>query len=201
VRAIPYQNHAVVHDPVEALDGGNASQSPTRDVATDAGFAHVRVEAVMKRNVFSTMVFGVLLAASASAQGPDLTWIEVPVVSGPSGGYTCVTRPSQGSAVITCDPYKLAMIPPAAQTFLMAHEHGHVLQFVRGTQFAPNPEADADCYAAKRLALTDPQTLAAAIQWLEHGLGTGGGDLIHGNGIQVAAFARQCAAQVGVPVP
>jgi hypothetical protein len=155
----------------------------------------------MMRNVFSRVVFGVLLAATASAQGPDLRWIDVPVVSGPSGGYTCVTRPFQGSAVITCDPYKMANLPPAAQTFLIAHEHGHVLQFVRGTQFASNPEADADCYAAKRLALTDPQTLAAAIQWLEHGLGAGGGDLMHGNGYQVAAFARQCAAQGGVRVP
>jgi hypothetical protein len=155
----------------------------------------------MMCKVFSTMVCGILFAASASAQGPDLRWIDVPVVSGPSGGYTCVTKPYQGSAVITCDPYKIASLPPAAQAFLMAHEHGHVLQLASGLQFASNPEADADCYAATRLALTDPATLAAAIQWLEHGLGAGGGDSMHGNGIQVAVFARQCAGRVGVHVP
>jgi len=155
----------------------------------------------MMRNVFSTMVVGVLVAASASAQAPDLQWINVPVVSGLAGGYTCVTRPVAGGAVITCDPQKMAMLPPPAQAFLLAHEHGHVLQFVKGRQFATNPEADADCYAATRLALTEPQTLAAAIHWFEQVLRSGGGDLLHGTGYQVAAFARQCAAQVGVNVP
>jgi hypothetical protein len=155
----------------------------------------------MKRNGLSAVFIGVVLAVSASAQGPDLRWIDVPVVPGASGAYTCVTTPAPASAVITCDPQKLAMLPPAAQTFLIAHEHGHVLQFARGLQFDTNPEADADCYAAKRLALTDPQTLRAAIRWLEQTLGAGGGDLVHGSGVQVAALARQCAAQVGVFVP
>lgn len=149
----------------------------------------------MVRNIILHTAFGLSLAASISAQGPDLRWFDVPVIAGPSGAYTCVTRPAPPQiAVIACDPARFGSLPPAAQAFLLAHEHGHVLQFVRGTQFAPNPEADADCYAAKRLAATDPEALAAAIQWLEQVLGGGGGDMVHGTGAQVAAFARQCAA-------
>ena len=155
----------------------------------------------MMRSLFSKAVLVTLMAPGLLAQGPDLRWFNVPVTSGETA-YTCMTRPDALQlAVITCND-TFDLLPATAQTFLLAHEHGHVLQIVRGgVQFAPNPEADADCYAAKTLAIADPGALAGAIWWLENVLGPRGGDAIHGTGTQVGALARQCAAQMGVSVP
>jgi hypothetical protein len=140
------------------------------------------------------LLLAVAAAASTAAAAQQLPWYEVPVVSGFTGNYTCVTQnvPGQGP-VITCNPYRLNQMSPGAQTFLLAHEHGHVFQFRHGLQFSGNPEADADCYAAKYLAMNDPGALQDAIYWLQNVLGPNGGDMTHGSGFQVAAWALQCA--------
>jgi hypothetical protein len=142
------------------------------------------------------------LAVSGALKAQGLPWYEVPVVPGFAGPYTCVTAPvGLAGATITCDFGKLSPLPPDAQAFLLAHEHGHVFQFKHGLQFASNPEADADCYAATVMATSNAQSLASAVSWLENVLGNGGGDMLHGTGKQVAAFARQCAAKAGVAIP
>ena len=144
------------------------------------------------------------LGVSVTLGAQRLPWYSVPVVPGPAGNFTCVTRPTGVPvpvATITCDPGKMSQMPPDAQAFLMAHEHGHVHQIVHGLQFSSNPEADADCYAATFMATTNVQSLMGAVRWLEQVLGPYGGDSLHGNGFQVAQFARQCAARVGVVIP
>ena len=149
--------------------------------------------------VFLFTVVTAVASATLPVRAQDrLPWYNVPVQQGPAGAYTCVTRPTGDMrlAVIVCDTYKMSMMPPEAQAFLMAHEHGHVFQFVNGLNFAPNPEADADCYAAIYLAQNNPQVLEAAIAWFERVLGPRGGDVTHGNGLQIAQLARQCAARV-----
>jgi hypothetical protein len=144
------------------------------------------------------LLIGCLVTALALVSAPltaqQLPWYSVPVEYGVTGQYACVTQnqPFRGP-LITCNPSALAQMSPGAQTFLLAHEHGHVFQLMRGQQFAQNPEADADCYAAKYLAVTNPQALADALNWLQKVLGPRGGDMTHGNGIQIAAWARRCA--------
>jgi hypothetical protein len=98
---------------------------------------------------------------------------------------------------------KLAMLPPAAQVFLRAHEHGHVYQLVYAPAIlaGPNAEFDADCYAATVLSFTDRPALAATVRWFETVVGPAGGDLTHGNGFQMAQRARECAAAVGYQIP
>ena len=87
----------------------------------------------------------------------------------------------------------MAGLPPAARSFLLNHERGHVAQIRLGrTLFVPNPEADADCYAAK-IMRSDPNEFKAAIAWMRNVLGAGGGDMLRGTGFQVADFATQCA--------
>jgi hypothetical protein len=138
----------------------------------------------------------VLMVVSVSwpAHAQQLPWFDAPVVDGSAGNFTCVTTPNlQYGAVITCDPSKMAGLPPAARAFLLNHEHGHVVQIRFGrTLFVQNPEADADCYAAK-IMRSNPNELNAAIAWLRNVLGPGGGDILHGTGFQVADFASQCA--------
>jgi hypothetical protein len=140
--------------------------------------------------LFALMVLSI--GSPADAQQPP--WFDAPVVNGSAGNFTCVTTPNpRYGAVITCDPSKMAGIPPAARAFLINHEHGHVAQMRLGrTLFVPNPEADADCYAAK-IMRSNPDELNAAIAWLRNVLGPRGGDILHGTGFQVADFATQCA--------
>ncbi len=135
-----------------------------------------------------------VVAITGPARAQQLPWFDAPVVNGPTGQFTCVTRPDpQFGAVITCNQARLNQLPPAAQAFLINHEHGHVAQIRLGRNlFARNPEADADCYAAK-IMRSNPAELEAAIAWLKNVLGARGGDLLHGNGLQVADFATQCA--------
>jgi hypothetical protein len=84
-------------------------------------------------------------------------------------------------------------LPAGAKAFLLHHEQGHVAQIrMMKTFFVPNPEADADCYAAKFLR-SNPALFAEAIRWLTNVLGPNGGSLLHGTGFQVAEFATQCA--------
>src|SRR5687767_2734648 len=156
----------------------------------------------MQKRLVVTM-WVVVAAVSATVSAQRLPWYNVPVFYGPAGNFTCVTR-ATGSlpvATITCDPGKMALMPPDAQAFLLAHEHGHVHQIIHGVQFSQNPEADADCYAATVMATSNPRQLTGAVRWLEQVLGPNGGDNLHGNGFQVAQFARQCAARVGVVIP
>jgi hypothetical protein len=147
----------------------------------------------MKKTLLTLTLLGASLSIAVGAQG--LPWYQVPVQWGGAGAFTCVTQPNPVyGAVITCDPGRFNALPASVQAFLLAHEHGHVYQFKHGQQFAPNPEADADCYAAKHLAGTNPQALAQAIQWLGTVMANGGGgDGLHGTGAQVAQFASQCA--------
>lgn len=144
---------------------------------------------------------GLFLLAIAAAfcslvRAQPLPWFAVPILEGPAGQFTCVTTPDpQYGAKITCDPSKMAALPPAVRAFLVNHEYGHVVQIRLGrTLFVPNPEADADCYAARRMR-SNPDELNAALAWMRGVLGTGGGDRLHGNGLQVAAFAEQCSGR------
>lgn len=75
--------------------------------------------------------------------------------------------------------------------YIRAHEYGHV--FSRGP--FPNPEANADCWAAQQLGRTDPQVLDLIINHLQTVIGPRGGDWTHGNGFQIAALMRQCGGR------
>jgi hypothetical protein len=138
--------------------------------------------------------FLMVVSVSRPARAEQLPWFDAPVVDGPAGSFTCLTRPNpRFGAVITCDPSKMGRLPPAVRAFLINHEHGHVVQIRLGkTLFVPNPEADADCYAA-RIMRSNPSELNAAITWLNNVLGPRGGGMLHGTGFQVAAFVAQCA--------
>lgn len=80
-----------------------------------------------------TIFLMTLCSMEAIAGQTPPTWIDVPESLGPVAGATCQTRPTGvavAPAVIVCDPTKLALLPPPAQVFLRAHEHGHVYQLV-----------------------------------------------------------------------
>jgi hypothetical protein len=149
-----------------------------------------------KRLLVLSVVFSIALSVPASAQ---IRW-----VPGNAGAFTCVTVPTGfGASQIVCDPQKLNSLPPAAREFLLLHESGHAGQIrTNSLAYSSNPEADADCYAATVLAQSNPGLLFEAIRWMETVQRfQGGGDGLHGNGFEVAQFARQCAGRVGVAVP
>ena len=135
-----------------------------------------------------------LLLVSAPLGAQQLTWYDAPFAYGPAGQYACVTRnePFLGP-IIVCNPQALAQVPQAAQTFLLAHEHGHIYQLVNGQSWSTNAEADADCYAAKYLAANNPETLKVILLWMHDVLGEGGADILHGTGVQTAEWVRRCA--------
>jgi hypothetical protein len=143
-------------------------------------------------SVLSLVAALLLVCAPLGAQ--QLTWYDVPVAYGPAGEFACVTRnqPFLGP-IIVCNPQALVQLPQAAQTFLLAHEHGHVYQMVNGQSWSTNAEVDADCYAAKYLAANDPETLKAVLLWMYGALGQGGVDILHASGAQTADWVRRCA--------
>ena len=104
-----------------------------------------------------------VIGVCSSARAQNAVWIDVPIIQGPSGNYTCITRPTGDMriAIISCDPVKFNMFPPFVQQFLIAHEHGHVYQIVYNpaVMYGPYAEYDADCFAAVYLAQTDPSVL------------------------------------------
>jgi hypothetical protein len=151
--------------------------------------------------MYKTLLFGtVVILVFSCAAVSQVPWIAVPVVNGSAGQYACITRPTynQTIAIITCNPQIVGMYPPFAQSFLLAHEHGHVYQIVYNPQMLMSPyvEYDADCYAATYMVLNDTRSLALSIQWFRQVLGPYGGDAIHGNGFQMAQRAEECARSV-----
>jgi hypothetical protein len=148
----------------------------------------------MNLKIMGILIATIFMIGKAHSQVP---WINVPMVNGPAGPYACITRPTydQRIAIITCDSNVVGRFPPFVQSFLNAHEHGHVYQIVYNPQILMTgfAEYDADCYAATYMVFNDPQSLAWSIQWFRQVLGPYGGDAVHGNGFQMAQRATECA--------
>jgi len=108
----------------------------------------------------------------------------------PYAGFTSFDP--YGRPFIRFNPRIASQYPWFMNVFLRAHEYGHI--FSRGPY--PNPEANADCWAAQQLGQSDPQLLDMVIRYLETEMGPRGGeDGLHGNGYQVAKVCRQCSGR------
>lgn len=131
-------------------------------------------------------------------QAPE--YFNVPVVWGSVGQYMCATTGTGDAriAIITCDLQKYQYLPVYWQQYMMAHEHGHVYQVYYKIAFADAAaqEADAECYAGKYLAITNPGTVVAIVGALRAYGGNAAMDLIHGTGNQRAGIIDRCARSV-----
>ena len=140
-------------------------------------------------------VFVLMLAAFQTAQAQQVNWeppYRVPEYFdrsiAPYGGFTSM---GPNGPYIRFNPDMWFRAPSYMNVFLRAHEYGHI--FSRGP-FA-NPEANADCWAARELGRTDPQILDQVIAYMLNVMGPNGGDATHGNGFQMAQLIRQCSGR------
>ena len=113
--------------------------------------------------------------------------------------------------VIYYNPVQMQRLGPKLAAFFMAHEYGHIAYrhtraYALGTmQQAPDSvlqrrELEADCYAAQRLAQSDPAAVQAAIRFFSR-MGQFRYDTEHPTGAQRAANVIACQPLVPVELP
>jgi|ERR1051325_568769 hypothetical protein len=148
----------------------------------------------MKRNLIFATVF-LLFAAFHTAQAQQVNWQPPSTVPemfdrsiAPYAGFTSI---GPTGPYIRFNPDIWYNQPWFMDVYIRAHEYGHV--FARGPY--PNPEANADCWAAQQLARSDAQVLDLIINYLVSVIGPRGGDWTHGNGYQIAGLMRQCGGR------
>ena len=148
----------------------------------------------MRKNLLLVLVV-LMFAAFLNAQAQQVNWrppATVPESFDPSiapwAGFTSI---GPNGPYIRFNPVIWNNQPWFMNVYIRAHEYGHV--FSQGPY--SNPEANADCWAARQLAQTDPQVLQMIINHLQTVIGPQGGDWTHGNGYQIAGLMRQCGAQ------
>jgi hypothetical protein len=119
-----------------------------------------------------------------------------------------VTLIERGRSTIYYNPTLLERVGPRLARFFLAHEYGHIVGGHSGGAFgAGDPdfplarraqELAADCYAAQRLAATDPGDIEAAIHFFTL-IGDFRFDDLHPSGSERAARIAACAASPALP--
>ncbi|MFZ5623222.1 MAG: hypothetical protein ACOY71_02165 [Gemmatimonadota bacterium] len=113
--------------------------------------------------------------------------------------------------VIEVNSRRLRALPVPVQIFVMAHEQGHLVRghqrprgFARAgvAQRFRALETDADCYAARALALSNPRALRATIEWFA-AQGLVPPNRYHPSGIERAGTLLACSRPVqgGLALP
>lgn len=150
------------------------------------------------------LVLAGLLAAPAAAQRlPPPLLPDVRVFPNDTLRDVAVTVVERGRPTIYYSPALLAQVGPELGRFFLAHEYGHIVGgHTGGALGAGDPgfssgrraqELEADCYAAERLASTDPADVEAAIRFFTL-TGDFRFDDLHPTGIERAARIAVCAA-------
>ena len=106
-----------------------------------------------------------------------------------------------GRPTIYYNPVLLSRVGPEMSRFFLTHEYGHIHHGHTGgalvhdgelDQLRQRQELDADCYAAKHLAESDPAAVQAALEFFLH-MGPHRFDAYHPTGSQRAARILACS--------
>ncbi len=115
-----------------------------------------------------------------------------------------VTAMVSGRPVIYYNPVLLQTVGEPLRDFFVAHEYGHVAHGHTGgaltstgdelARARQKQELQADCYAATRLARTNPEAVNAAVGFFSR-MGPFRYDQLHPSGAQRAANILACVAK------
>jgi hypothetical protein len=155
----------------------------------------------MRRFTIATVVTALLLPAGAEQARAVQRLIDVRQVATDTLRDVALAVFEHGRPVIYYNPGLLQQFGPNLTTFFFAHEYGHVrfghtgAALVTGesdpSAIRQRQELEADCYAARTLAESDPAAVGAAIRFFTR-LGPFRFDAWHPSGSQRAAKILAC---------
>ena len=164
----------------------------------------------MRRFTIATVVTALLLPAGAEQARAVQRLIDVRQVATDTLRDVALAVFEHGRPVIYYNPGLLQQFGPNLTTFFFAHEYGHVRYGHTGAALVTGEsdpsairqrqELEADCYAARTLAESDPAAVGAAIRFFTR-LGPFRFDAWHPSGSQRAAKILACLPESPAAVP
>jgi len=146
------------------------------------------------------LLIAVVGAGSIPAPAAAQRFLDVRLVATDTLVDVAVTTLVSGQAIIHYSPAFMERFGPRLAAFFLAHEYGHVFLGHTGGalvdrtefhRFRQRQELEADCYAASRLGLQDPDAVAAAAEFFAR-LGPLRFDQVHPSGSDRATRIQQC---------
>jgi len=158
----------------------------------------------MRRFTIATVVTALLLPAGAEQARAVQRLIDVRQVATDTLRDVALAVFEHGRPVIYYNPGLLQQFGPNLTTFFFAHEYGHVrfghtgAALVTGesdpSAIRQRQELEADCYAARTLSESEPETVGAALRFFTR-MGPFRFDAWHPSGSQRAAKILACLPQ------
>ena len=155
----------------------------------------------MRRVTIATVVTALLLPAGAEQARAVQRLIDVRQIATDTLRDVALARFENGRPVIYYNPTLLQQLGPSLTTFFFAHEYGHIRYGHTGaallaaegdlTAVRQRQELEADCYAARSLAESAPESVRAAVLFFTRE-GPFRFDAWHPSGSQRAAKILAC---------
>ena len=155
----------------------------------------------MRRFGIATVIAALLLPAGAHRAQAVQRLMDVRQIATDTLHDLAVAAFENGRPVIYYNPVLMQRVGPELETYFFAHEYGHVHYGHTGSALTSTEndlsairvrqELEADCYAARTLAESDPAAVAAALRFFNR-LGPFRFDTWHPSGAQRAAKILAC---------
>ena len=155
----------------------------------------------MRRFGIVTVIAALLLPAGAHQARAVQRLIDVRQVPADTLRDVALAAFEHGRPVIYYNPRLLQQLGPELTAYFFAHEYGHVRYGHTGAALAAgdgdasalrqHQELDADCYAARTLGESDPESVQAAVRFFTR-MGPFRYDAWHPSGSQRAAKILAC---------
>jgi hypothetical protein len=158
----------------------------------------------MRRLGIVTVITALLLPAGAHRAGAVQRLIDVRQIATDTLRDVALATIENGRPIIYYNPVLLQQFGPRLTSFFFAHEYGHVHYGHTGAALAAGEgdltalrqrqELEADCYAARTLSESEPETVGAALRFFTR-MGPFRFDAWHPSGSQRAAKILACLPQ------
>jgi hypothetical protein len=155
----------------------------------------------MRRLGIVTVITALLLPAGAHRAGAAQRLIDVRQIATDTLRDVALATFEHGRPVIYYNPVLLQQFGPRLTSFFFAHEYGHIRYGHTGAALAAGEgdltalrqrqELEADCYAARTLSESEPETVGAALRFFTR-MGPFRFDAWHPSGSQRAAKILAC---------
>ena len=155
----------------------------------------------MRRFGIATVIAALLLPAGAHRAQAVQRLMDVRQIATDTLHDLAVAAFENGRPVIYYNPVLMQRVGPELETYFFAHEYGHIHYGHTGSALTSTEndlsavrvrqELEADCYAARTLAESDPAAVEAAIRFFNR-LGPFRFDAWHPSGAQRAAKILAC---------
>jgi hypothetical protein len=155
----------------------------------------------MRRFGIATVIAALLLPAGAHRAQAVQRLMDVRQIANDTLHDLAVAAFENGRPVIYYNPVLMQRVGPELETYFFAHEYGHIHYGHTGSALTSTEsdlsavrvrqELEADCYAARTLAESEPAAVEAAIRFFNR-LGPFRFDAWHPSGAQRAAKILAC---------